>query len=184
MPSKWQINKRTLVNDFKIYSVYTHAAFHPQKNIHFDFTVIHSDDFVNVIAVTSSQKIVMVRQFRQGIEDFTLELAGGLLDPEDKDTVNGGLRELKEETGYTSKNARSLGWIHTNPAMMNNKSHFVLALDCEPTHDTKFDHTEDIEIELVPVKDIPQLILDHKITHALTVCALNRYLLMREQVPA
>ena len=80
-----------------------------------DFYVTHLADGVHAIAITSGQRVVMVRQFRAGSRRDSLETPGGLLDP-GEDPCVAGARELLEETGYAGDDPELLGAIWPIPA--------------------------------------------------------------------
>ena len=75
------------------------------------FTVLDGVDWINVIAVTKDQQIVLVKQFRHGIEALTLEIPGGAVDPGEAHQ-SAAVRELREETGYTSERWEHIGTVH------------------------------------------------------------------------
>ena len=85
-------------------------------------------DWVNTVPVTTQGKVLLVRQFRIGIESTTLETPGGVVDAGEKDMTMAAVRELEEETGHTSRNILPLASLNPNPAIMTNTVHFFLAL--------------------------------------------------------
>jgi ADP-ribose pyrophosphatase len=126
---------------------------------------------VNVLALTPEHHLVLVRQFRYGIDDFSLELPGGVMEPGEGPAA-AGLRELREETGYAGTPAVILGNVHPNPAIQSNRCHFVLVERATPTHDPSWDRDEEIQVTTVPVPDVLQLARTGGITHALVLNAL------------
>ena len=95
-----------------------------------------------------------------------------MMDAGETDPVATAVRELREETGYEGKNARLLGKIHSNPAILSNKTFTVLIENCRLKHGVDWDHGEDLVTRLVPVAEIPKLVADEKIGHSLVVVAL------------
>jgi 8-oxo-dGTP pyrophosphatase MutT (NUDIX family) len=148
---------------------------HPGRAKARDFFVVDSPDWVNVIAVTTGGRMVLVRQFRFGVDDFCLEIPGGIIEP-GEDPVAAGVRELREETGYTGKRARLIGFAHPNPAFMNNRCHFVLVEDCKRAAATEWDADEEIEVFTAPVLGVFELALSGVITHALVLDALLHFM--------
>jgi len=112
-----------------------------------------------------------VRQFRFGIADFSLEIPGGVMEA-GEDPVETGLRELREETGYTGAAARLLGSVHPNPAIQSNRCHYVLVENAVRAHDQEWDTDEEIAVELRPVEEVLALARSGGITHALVLNAL------------
>jgi 8-oxo-dGTP pyrophosphatase MutT (NUDIX family) len=134
------------------------------------FFVIENPDWVNIIALTKANEVVLIEQFRHGSEEIILEIPGGMVD-ENESAENAARRELLEETGYSSSEFVLLGKSHPNPAIQNNTIYHFLALGCEKTHETAFDEHESLITKLVPLKKIKKLILNGKITHSLVLAA-------------
>lgn len=117
----------------------------------------------------------MVEQFRHGIEHVTLEIPGGMVDPEDASSLEASTRELREETGYVSSDWLFLGQYHPNPAMQSNICDTFLARNVLQVEQPRFDHseTELISLRLVPIYRIPELIKLGVVTHALVIVAFH-----------
>ena len=93
--------------------------------------------------------------------------------------IDAAIRELSEETGYTSSKVIEIGRVEPNPALMSNHTYSYLALDACQTKEQKLDGMEDIEILKKPIEEIPLLIEKGEIEHALVICAFyfyNQYL--------
>jgi 8-oxo-dGTP pyrophosphatase MutT (NUDIX family) len=176
-----KISSRPL-GDFRIFKLRTDICVSPRTGKEHDFFVLDSPDWVNVIAVTPNDELVMVEQYRFGSETVELEIPGGMMDPSDADPVATGMRELREETGYAGEHARNLGKVFANPAILSNRCHTVLVENCRLQHDVQFDHAEDILTRLVPLADIPKLVAEEKIRHPLVVVALYYYELLRRGI--
>ena len=131
-------------------------------------------DWVNILPVTSDGKAVLIRQPRAGSLSVTLEVPGGMVDPGEKDFMLAGLREMEEETGFTSQRVLPLASINPNPAIMNNRCHFFVALNSvlNPSRKHFPDAEEDIEIELVPVQDLDHMVRTGQINHALAALCI------------
>lgn len=91
------------------------------------YYVLEYNDWVNCVAVTADGRIIMVRQFRQGIGKTILEIPGGTMDDTDPDPEFAMKRELLEETGYEFEKLIPLGAVAPNPASSNNLTHMFLA---------------------------------------------------------
>ncbi len=179
MLQDWKKIGSKTAGDFRIFKIRSDEKVSPRTGQHCDFFVIESVDWVNVIAVTPNDELVMVEQYRHGSNTVELEIPGGMMDPHENDPVATGVRELREETGHEGTSARALGWIYANPAIMNNRSHFIVVEGCVHRHECEFDHGEDLLTRLVPWKEIPELVRTGKIRHPLVVVALYHYELER-----
>jgi 8-oxo-dGTP pyrophosphatase MutT (NUDIX family) len=129
---------------------------------------------VNVIPITPQDDVVLIRQYRHGTREITLEIPGGLVEKNDTPEM-AAVRELYEETGYRASQMISLGGVHPNPAIQNNKCYTFLARDVSLVGDQHLDEKEDIEVLLRPLSEIPRLIRNGDITHALVLAAFYRF---------
>jgi 8-oxo-dGTP pyrophosphatase MutT (NUDIX family) len=167
------------IGNFRIFDLRADRAVSPRTGNEHEFYVISCTDWVNVIAVTPDEKLVMVEQYRHGTGTVELEVPGGMMDPGEASPEATGARELREETGCEGENVRRIGRIFPNPAIMTNTCHTVLIENCRQVHEVDFDHGEDLVTRFVPVEDIPELIRSGKIRHSLVVVALYHYELFR-----
>src|SRR5208282_6355889 len=135
----WKKLHSTLIGDFRIFKLRSDVKISPRTGREHDFFVLDSVNWVNVIAVTPDQQLVMVRQYRHGSGTVELEIPGGMMDPHETDPVATAVRELREETGYEGENARLLGRVHSNPAILNNTCFTILVENCRLKHPVDFD---------------------------------------------
>ena len=168
----WKKTGSKPVGDYRIFKIRSDTLVNPRTGGEHEFFILDSVNWVNVIAVTPDQRLVMIHQFRAGSQTVELEIPGGMMDPHETDPVASAIRELREETGYEGEHARLLGKIHSNPAILGNVTFTVLIENCHLKHGTDFDHGEDLATQLVPVAEIPKLVADEKIGHSLVVVAL------------
>lgn len=134
-------------------------------------------DWVNIIPLTEDEKVVFVIQYRFGIKEDTLEIPGGQMDKGDRNPENAARRELLEETGFGEGKWEYLGYVHPNPAILNNKCHSFLAKDVRKIGEIKNDKNEKTEVILKPLKEVNKLILQGKITHSLVLNAFHLFFL-------
>jgi 8-oxo-dGTP pyrophosphatase MutT (NUDIX family) len=165
----WKRKKPELAFAARVFELYKERLKIPSKEYEDDFFYINSVDWVNIIAITDNSEVVMVEQYRVGIDQVTLELPGGILDHKDELASKAAERELLEETGYGGAELVSLGSIHPNPALINNVSHAFLARGVKKIQEPALDPAEQIRTKLVPFADIPQLIQEGKLSHSLHV---------------
>lgn len=173
-----QISSKAL-GDYRIFKVRSDEKISPRTGQKHDFFVIECVDWVNVIAVTPDEHLVMVEQYRHGSNTVELEIPGGIMDASDASPVATGIRELREETGFEGERARPLGSVFANPAIMNNSCHTVIVENCALKHSVEWDSGEDMVTRLVPIADIPGLVASGKIRHPLVVVALYYFDLER-----
>jgi 8-oxo-dGTP pyrophosphatase MutT (NUDIX family) len=175
----WQKVESKALGDFRVFTLRVDKKISPRTAVPHDFYVIDSVPWVNVVATTGDNELVMIEQFRHGTNTVELEIPGGIMDKGDGDPVATGARELREETGYEGQNARLLGEVFPNPAIMSNTCYTILIEHCALKHPTQWDSGEDILTRLVPVAEIPNLIATNKIRHSLVLCALYFFDLWR-----
>lgn len=138
-----------------------------------DFLVVDAPDWVNVIPLTDDGHVVVVRQFRFGVDAFTLEIPGGMCD-RGEEPREAARRELLEETGYDAREFVDLGFVHPNPAIQSNRLHTFLARGAYRVGDPRPDENEELEVDTVLLDDVPRRIADGTISHALVVSAFYR----------
>lgn len=169
-PDFWKRISSEPVADCRVFKVRRDICVRNGDGEKSDFFVIENPDWVNIIAKTRDGKIVLVEQFRHGVEEMHLELPGGMVD-DGEDPQKAAERELLEETGYSSSKWKLLGKSHPNPAIQNNTLNYYLALDCDITAEPSFDEHESIKTRLVSENEIERLIREGEITHSLNIAA-------------
>lgn len=123
---RWLTVETRTVYCTPIFDLHRRRSAHPHRGQK-DFFILEAPNWVNIIALTDKSEVVMVRQFRHGIEDFTVELPGGMVDPDDPDPRDAARREMIEESGYDSDDIIELGRVHPNPAIQANSCYSYLA---------------------------------------------------------
>ena len=151
----------------------------PDGTVHNEYYVLEYPTWVNVIARTKDGDFVMVEQYRHGWGDYFTELCAGVAE-EGEDPETAARRELAEETGYTGGKWRLLSVISANPGSQSNRTYCFVAEDVEKTETQHLDSTEDINVKLLPLKEIARMLARDEFKQSLMVAPLMRYLFENE----
>ena len=136
------------------------------------YYVIDAPNWINVIPITDEGEVLMVRQFRFGVAQPTLEIPGGMCDG-DEDPAVAAARELLEETGYRAGTVEEIGWVHPNPPIQNNRCYTFLARGLERVAEPDPDPDEAFEQLALPRSELDELIGNGEINHALVLAAFQ-----------
>lgn len=139
-----------------------------------EWDYIHHDGAAAVVAVNDNGKLLMVRQYRNALDRFTLELPAGKLDDPKEPTIECAKRELEEETGYRADKMEYLLTINTTVAFCNEKIDVYLATELKKT-EQHLDPDEEINVEEWDIEDLKNLIYSGKMTDGKTVAAIMSY---------
>src|SRR5580658_6704327 len=105
-----------------------------------NYYVRESLGFVMIFALTPAREVVLVRQYRYGIDEVIVELPAGSID-RGEDPLVCAKRELAEETGYTATRWQSFSVVPAEPVRSNSFLHAFLAFDATPTQAQQLDAT-------------------------------------------
>lgn len=168
---RWREQGQRRVLNTKIFDVVERDYVEDVTQKEGTFVRIDSPDWVNVVALTARAELVLIEQFRHGIDEITLEVAGGMVDPGET-ALEAAQRELREETGYVAESWTSVGWVHPNPAIQGNTMTTFLAEQATRRERPEFDRNERCRVVLADWRDVLRLVDDQRVTHALVVNAL------------
>lgn len=177
-PKHWQTLSEGPVEDHFVLGLQHMRRRSPRTGQAGDYVVLRSAPWVNVIALTPDEHVVLVKQYRHGVDGLTLEIPGGLVDPEETPEA-AAIRELREETGYGGDVAIKIGEVDSNPALFDNQTHTYFIGNAKRVGAITQDDGEDIVVLTAPLAEIPAMIARGEIKHSLVVAAfyhLNHHL--------
>jgi 8-oxo-dGTP pyrophosphatase MutT (NUDIX family) len=178
-PRPWEIVSSSYVSRKDWFTVRLDRVRLPTGAEIAEYWVTEYRPWVNVVALTPSEEVVLIRQYRHGLGAVHFELPAGTTDAGESDLEAAARRELGEETGYGGGRWSPLCTLSANPALQNNLTHTFLAEGVTVLDQPKPDSSEDLRIHLVPVADLTSLIDGGGFVQALHVAPLLQYLLRR-----
>lgn len=162
--------KRELLQRGTIVDMYRdHMEFSNGNTEEWDY--IHHRGAAAVVPVTDDGKLIMVRQYRNALERFTLEIPAGALDEPDEPGIECSARELEEETGYRSENLEWLITLRTTVAFCNERIEIYVAKNLIPAKQN-LDPNEFVNIEQYTVEELKQKIFSGEIEDSKTIAAI------------
>ncbi len=175
MIKTWKREKANRLQSTRILDLFEASDVSPYSGKTHDFVYIDSQDWVNMVPITSENEIVLIRQYRHGSQSITLEIPGGMVD-HGEEPSRAAVRECHEETGYLAGSVHSLGELNPNPALFNNSLHTFYGRVSPGGPATHVSETERTGVELVSIEDVRGLLLDGTIDHTLVCATLWRFL--------
>ena len=170
-PKPWKTVETEHLQDCAVFRVSRRLARHPRTGEDHAFFRIDAADWVNVVPVTADGHVVLIRQYRHGSGEITLEIPGGIVDPGES-PAEAAARELVEETGYSAPAVTPIGRTNPNPALFGNRVHSFVARDARPVGPIRNEGTEETAVELVPLSELHGRLREGAIDHALVLAAL------------
>ena len=169
-PRPWITLTNEVLGTYPIFELTRSRQRSPLSGREHQFLRLDCPDWINIIPVTNGGEMVLVRQYRHGTDEVTLEIPGGAVDPGES-TATTAARELEEETGYRAAELVEIGRVDPNPAFLSNRCWTFLALGCRADGEIRPDPSEEIEVVRAPLADFGRLIDRGDITHSLVVAA-------------
>lgn len=162
---KWKILSSEYICNHQYFTARKDKCETPDGKIIDEYFVVELPATVCGLALTEEDEVLMVKQYRHPIEETLIEIPGGFID-KNETHEEAMRRELKEETGYEFSSLTEVGKIAANPGVLNNFTYLFLAQGGKKTSEQKLDKNEELEIELISLKELKQLFLDNKIMQA------------------
>jgi len=173
---KWNIIQDKKVWETPIFSLHRIELLPDKKEKTVHFYRLNAPEWINVIALTPEENVLLVEQYRVGVDETTLEIPGGMVDG-DEEPIKAAQRELLEETGYGSNQWVKLGKTSANPAIQTNFTHLYLAKECRKLKEPENEGNEDIKVHTMPLPRFLELVKSGTIHHAIVLAAVAQYLL-------
>lgn len=173
----WSVLKSEYVIRDRWISLRADTCRMPSGKIVAPYYVLEYPDWVNAVAITKENEMILVQQYRHGCGKTLLELPSGCMEISDKSPAEAAKRELLEETGYTCKEFIDLGAISANPSNHNNLSHCFLGMDAELVSEPHLDDTEELKVILKPLDEVIEYLKKGGFLQAMHVSALFKALL-------
>lgn len=179
--SGWKLLRRGEPIDLKLFKARFDWYLNERNGREIKMVVVDSQDAVNVVALTGEGNLVLVRQFRFGVELDTLELPGGLVEPGES-SLTAARRELEEETGYTGGAWQLLHVVQSNPVFMNSYIHQYLAVGVTKSGEVHLDDGENIEVVELSPSEMKDAYENGLIRHPHTLSGLAKVFDLWEKV--
>jgi 8-oxo-dGTP pyrophosphatase MutT (NUDIX family) len=169
----WAQESESIRQDSRLFRQIVAQRRSPHTGREHAFYRLQGPDWVNVVAFTRTNELLVVEQFRHGIDQSTLEIPGGGCDPGET-PAESARRELREETGFVAERWVALGSCTPNPATQNNRCHTFLALDCDPDGALELDPAEELQVWACSWPEWQACMRRGEIHHALVLAAFQR----------
>ena len=143
----------------------------PDGTVIDDYYVLEYPDWVNALAFTEDNKVILIRQYRHASGEVILELPGGCIDPGEtpEEAIK---RELSEETGYEFDSIELTSTLYANPSTAGNKTFSYIARGGKKVREQHLDGREQILVETVSIEELKELLYQNKFGQALHVSAI------------
>ena len=169
---KWTTREKELLLHTPVFDVYRQHEV-AANGLEGDYVGIQAPDWVVVVAIHEGN-FILVRQWRHGEDNLTLEFPGGVADPGESLEIT-AIRELEEETGYRAGKVTFLGRVSSNTALFKNHFSVYLAEDLVQTGQQHLDQDELLKYEEMPMGEVIRRYGDAEFTHAYMGTALAFY---------
>lgn len=146
----------------------------PDGRIIDEYYVLEYPDWVNIIAIDKEGRMVLVRQYRHGLQRTNFELVAGVLE-KGEDPMTAAKRELLEETGYAGGEWHELMQVSANTSTMTNLTHCFVATGVEKVATQHLDATEDLEVYTFTQEEVKEMIRRGEFMQSLMLAPLLRY---------
>lgn len=173
MDGKWKTIKSTQIVTDRWIDLRADSCLTPQGREISPYYVMSYPDWINIVAITADDCLLLVRQYRHAAGQFFMEIPGGGVDEADADNEQAARRELREETGYAAETWELISTLYPNPSSHTNRVHTYLALGATCKYEQDFDEGEEgLTVHTVPIPQVLDRLRSGFIGQALHVSAI------------
>ena len=168
----WQTQDRKQVYDNPWITVHEDQVINPRGGAGIYGWVHFKNKAIGIVPVDKELNTWLVGQYRYTLDEYSWEIpmGGG---PNEDDPLESARRELKEETGLTAERWQKIMRIHTSNSVTDEEGFIYLAQQLTPG-ETEFDETEDLRIRKLPLAEALQMVLDGRVTDAISISGILR----------
>ena len=175
MNRNWKHLASSYGEDLKLFKPRFDFVINPRNQLKQKMVVLEANDAANVVALTTEQRILFVKQYRFGIRKDTIELPGGMVDS-DEPQEKAVQRELLEETGHGGGQWTYLGMVGSNPSSFSNYIYHWYAEGVQQMGPLVQDDGEDIELVSFSIPETIDRLKAGSFIHPHTISALVLFL--------
>lgn len=175
-PLPWKIESSEYVSREPWFTVRRDAVRMPNGSYIPDYYVLEYPDWLNVVAVATDGRLVLIRQYRHGLAGVHYELCAGVIEAGEA-PLKAAKRELLEETGFGGGVWQPLLTLSANPGTHSNRTYSFLVTGVELRQAQQLETTEDIRVHLITPEQALDIINSGQMMQALHIAPLLHYLL-------
>ncbi|MBD2700870.1 NUDIX hydrolase [Spirosoma sp. BT702] len=174
-PRPWHIENSEYIHKLPWFTVRKEAIRMESGGTIPNYFIFEYPDWINVVAVTTDNELVLIRQYRHGIGGVHYELCAGVVDP-GEEPLHAAQRELLEETGYGGGTWQPIMTLSANPGTHNNLTYAFLATGVTLQQSQHLEITEEISVHVVSRERAWEIINQGEMMQALHLAPLLKYL--------
>lgn len=175
---EWAEEGREKQSSFGIFDIYSVTRTSPRGR-RGTFILVDAADWVTVVPLvkndTGRDCFLMVRQYRHGSREVTIEFPAGVIERGEEPSESAA-RELLEETGRSAASLKLLGSSSPNPAFMTNTTYTFLATELGPANGQRLDPLEEVEVIATPIDEVVASMGTESYANSIMMAALGYYL--------